>query len=120
MAVVPITSKNSNAPVSVSTILLATSGDTLNYMKNKGQELYLFNTSNSAVTVTIDGSDSGSVVVPGTAGTTISVASGLSIPIAANSFAYLVLEKAEFFLQGTVAITASTGSVIRASVVTTY
>jgi hypothetical protein len=114
MAQVPVVSKNSTTAVILNSIFLATSGDILLYQPNTGQELYLFNTSGSSVTVNLDGSAGTTVVVPGTAGTTINVAPGLPIIVPANSFAYLALDKAERFLQGSVAITASTGAVIKA------
>lgn len=114
MAQVPVVSKSAATAVVLNSIYLSTSGDSLKYQANTGQELYLFNTSGSDVTVNIDGSGGTTVVVPGTAGTTINVASGLAINVSANSFAYLALDKAERFLQGSVAITASTGAVVKA------
>lgn len=114
MAKVPVVSKNATTAVLLNSIFLGTSGDTLTYQPNTGQELFLFNTSGSDVTVTIDGSAGTTVVVPGTAGTTINVAPGLPINVPANHFVYLPLDKADRYLQGNVAITASTGSVIKA------
>lgn len=118
MAQVPSTSKNVTTALTLNSIFLSTSGDTLQYQPGKSQELWLFNTSGNTVTVTIDGSAGTVVVIAGTAGTTVSVAPGLPVQILANSFAYLSLEKAQSFLQGTVAITASTGAVIKAVIVT--
>lgn len=120
MAVVPVASKNSVSAVAITPLTLATSGDTLQYVKNQNQELYLFNPSASAVTVTIDGDGANAVLVPGTAGTTISVASGLAINVPANSFAFLPLDRAEVYLVGNVSITASVGAVVRATVVSPY
>lgn len=114
MAVVPIVSKNVTTAIALDSIYISTAGDTITYQPNTGQELWMFNTSGSTVTVTIDGSGGNLVVIPGTAGTALNVAPGLPIPIPANSFAYLVLDRAEKYLQGQVAITASTGSVIKA------
>jgi hypothetical protein len=118
MAKVPVSSKNATTAVVLNSIFLATSGDTLTYQPSTGQELWLFNTSGSDVTVTIDGNAGTTVVVPGTAGTTINVAPGLPINVSARSFAYLVLDRAEKYLQGSVAITASTGAVVKAVTVT--
>lgn len=116
MAVVTSTSKNAAGAVTLGSILLATSGDTLVYVP--GDELYLYNTSASSVVVTIDGAGATTVAVAGTAGQTLSVASGLAITVPANSPVQLTLDKASAFLTGTVAISAATGAVIRASIVT--
>lgn len=120
MAVVAVTSKNSLAPVSPASILVGTTGDTLVYTPDTNQELMLYNTSASPVVVTIDGSAGTTVVVPDTAGATLSVAAGLAVTVAANSFAVVALDKAKAFLNGTVAITAATGAVVRAAIVTPY
>ena len=93
MAVVTVTSKNSAAPIAPAGIFLAISGDTLVYTADNGQELYLYNTSASAVIVTIDGSLGTTVAVPGTAGGTLSVAAGLAVTVAANSFATVMLDQ---------------------------
>jgi hypothetical protein len=118
MAAVPATSKNVAGAFTATSILLATSGDTLVYNSGAGDDLVLCNTSASPVVVTVDGSAGTTVVVPGTAGTTLSVASGLAITVAANSYSILTLDKASSFLQGTVAISAATGAVVRAAIVT--
>lgn len=114
MATVPTVSKNATTAITLNSIYLGTSGDTLQYQINTGQELWLFNTSNDTVTVTIDGNSGTVITIPGTAGTQLSVASGLPIALPGNSFAHLVLDKAQLYLQGQVAITASTGAVIKA------
>lgn len=118
MATVPTASKASTTALALPSILLAVSGDTLQFLKNKSQELWLFNTSGSTQAVTVDGNAGTVVVVPGTAGSIVDVSSGLTINIPANGFAFTYLDKAEAFLQGTVSITASTGAVVRATVVT--
>jgi hypothetical protein len=118
MTQVPLASKNATTAVQLNSIYLGTSGDTLPYQVNTGQELWLFNTSSNSVTVTVDGSAGTTVTIPGTAGTQLSVAPGLPIVIPATSFAYLACDKAERYMQGSVAITASTGGVIRATLVT--
>jgi uncharacterized Zn-binding protein involved in type VI secretion len=118
MATVPVVAKSASSAVPLNSMPIATSGDTLQYTRNKGQELWLFNTSSSAVTVTIDGNAGVAVLVPGTAGTTVDVTAGLPISIPAEAFVYLPLDRAEAFLQGVVFISASTGSVVRAVVTT--
>lgn len=117
MAAVPITSKNVAGAFTPASILLAVSGDTLTYNVGASDDLVLYNTSASPVVVTIDGSTGTTVTVPGTAGTTLSVAAGLAITVAANSFSSITLDKASAFLSGVVAITAATGAVVRAAIV---
>ena len=120
MALVPVTSKNTAAPVTVASIALGTSGDTLNYIAGQGDELNLYNTSASPVVVTIDGANGTTISIPGAAGATLNVASGLAVTVPANSFAYVALDKASAYLQGVVAISAATGAVIKAAIVTQY
>lgn len=120
MAVVAITSKNSAAPFAPASIALATSGDTLVYTADQGQELYLYNTSGSDVVVTIDGSLGTTIAIPGAAGLTASVAAGLAVTVVAGSFATVMLDKCKAYLQGTVAISAATGAVVKAAMVTPY
>lgn len=120
MATVTSTSTNTAAPITVGSIALATSGDILTYVPNQGDELFLYNTSASPVVVTIDGAGGTTVTVPGAAGATLSVASGLAVTVAANSFAYVSLDKCSAYLQGVVAISAATGAVVKAAIVTQY
>lgn len=120
MAVVASTSKNAAGAITPASIALATSGDTLVYVPGQNDELVMYNTSASPVVVTIDGSAGTTVTVTGAAGATLSVASGLAITVAANSFSYLNLDKASAYLQGTVAISAATGAVVKAAIVTQY
>ena len=120
MATLSVTSKNSAAPIAPSKIAIAASGDILNYVPNTAQELYLYNTSASAVNVTLDGSTGTTIPVPGTAGSTFSVAAGLVVNVAANSFAVVQLDQCQAYLQGVVAITAATGAVVMASLVSPY
>ena len=120
MAVVSATSKNAAAPIAPTAVALATSGDTLNYIADQGQELWLYNTSGSDVVVTIDGSLGTTVPVPGGAGLTASVAAGLAVTVVAGNFAVVMLDKAKAYLQGSVSITAATGAVVKATMVTLY
>lgn len=120
MAVVAVTSKNSAAPVFPASILLATTGDTLVYTPDQGQELVLCNVTASAVLVTVDGSLGTTVVVPDTGGATFSVATGLTVSVPANGYAVVALDKAKAFLTGTVAVTAATAAAVRAAIVTPY
>ena len=120
MAAVPITSKNSAAPIAPASIVLGTSGDTLPYTPGQGQELWLYNYTTGVISVTVDGANGTTVAVPGTAGGTLSVAAGLTVAVAANSFAVVALDQASAYLQGVVAITASAVTSIRAAMVTPY
>lgn len=120
MAVVAITSKNSAAPLAPAAIALATTGDTLVYTADQGQELWLYNTDIAAIVVTIDGSGGTTVVIPNAAGATLSVASGLAVSVAAGSYAVVMLDKCKAYLTGTVAITAATGAKVYAAMVTPY
>lgn len=120
MAAVPSTSKTAAGAFTPASIALATSGDTLTYVPNQSDELVLYNTSASPVIVTIDGSTGTTVTVPGTAGTTVNVSAGLAITVAANAFSYLNLDKASAYCQGVVSITAATGAVVKAAIVSQY
>lgn len=117
MPTVPTVSKTASTAIAINSILLATSGDTLTYVKNKSQELWMFNTSSNTVSVTIDGDGGNVVVVPGTGGSTVNVANGLVINIPANGFSFLPLDRAEAFLAGQISITASAASAVKATVV---
>lgn len=120
MAVVTVTSKNSAAPLAPASIILGTSGDTLVYTPGQGQELWLYNYTAGVITVTVDGSTGTTVVVPGAAGLTASVAAGLVVSVAANSFSVVMLDQAPAYLQGTISIVASAVTSIRAAMVTPY
>ena len=117
MALVPVTSKNTAAPVTVASIALGTSGDTLTYVANASQELILTNTSVSAVIVTIDGAGGTTIAVPGTGGATFSVASGYTVTVPASGMSVVQLDSISSFLQGVVAISAATGAVVKAAII---
>lgn len=120
MAVVAVTSKNSAAPIAPADTPLATSGDTLVYTADQGQELWLYNESASSVDVTIDGSTATTVTVPGTGGATLSVASGLVVAVPAHSYKVVMLDSVKAYLTGTVSIVAATGAVVMAAMVSSY
>lgn len=117
MATIANTSKQVAGSFTVASIALATSGDILTYTADTSQELWLYNTSASPVVVTIDGAGGTTVVVPDTGGTTLSVAAGYTITVAANSFATVALDKIKAFLNGVVSISAATGAVVKAGIV---
>ena len=117
MAAVTATAKGALAgsfsPVS---ILLAVSGDTMPYTAGQNAELLLFNADASPINVTIDGSTATTVVLPGTGGTTASVASGYVIAVPAGKFSIVALDKISSYLTGTISIVAATGAMVSASI----
>lgn len=117
MAAVPATSKAVSGPFLATSILLATSGDTLTYTAGSAQDLYLFNTDVSPIVVTIDGASGTTVVVPDTGGATLSVAAGLAISVAAGTMKAVRLDTISAYLNGVVAITAATGAKVAAAIV---
>lgn len=117
MAAIVNTSKAVQGSVTPAQVTLATSGDTLTYIPNAGQELILVNTSASPVVVTVDGADGTTVAVPGTGGATFSVAAGYTVSVAANATSIVLLDTIAQYLKGVVAITAATGAVVKASII---
>lgn len=93
---------------SASTKNTLTAADVLIYDSAKTQILELVNTTASPVVVTIDGSASTVVPVPGT-GKTFDAPAGLSITVAANGTGFVVLKSIRAFLAGTVAVTGGVG-----------
>lgn len=117
MAAVPITAKTTIGRFTPSTILLATSGDTLAYTAGSSQELHLYNTDVSSIDVVIDGSGGTTVTIPNTGGATTSVASGVTYAVAAGAAAIVRLDTISAYLTGVVAITAATGAKVVAYIV---
>ena len=117
MAAVINTSKSVLGAVAPVQISLATSGDTLTYVANAGQELILVNTSASIVVVTLDGADGTTIPVPGTGGATFSVASGFAVSVPASGTSIVMLDSISKYLQGVVSISAATGAVVKAAVI---
>lgn len=117
MAAVTNTAKGALAGAfSPTSILLATSGDTMTYTSGQGAYLTLFNTDVSPIVVTIDGSGATTVVLPSAGGTTASVASGYAITVAAGSYQMVNLDKISSYLSGTIAISAATGAKVAAAI----
>lgn len=88
-----------------------TGTDTLVYAAAKNQVLYLFNTTASPVTVTIDG-DGGTTVAPPGYGGPIDVASGYPITVAAGTVQAVTLLSIKYFLKGTVNVTGGVSGVV--------
>lgn len=117
MAVVTNVTRNAAAGAFFPTmVVLATSGDTINYSQGSNQELALFNTDAAPIVVVVDGSSGTTVAAAGLGDTAISVASGYSISVPAGGYAFVMLDKISSFCQGTVAITAATGAKVKAVV----
>ena len=116
MAAVPDTSNSVSGPFTATSILLATSGDTLTYTSGSNQTLTLFNTDVSPIVVTIDGDGGTTVVLPNTGGVTASVASGLAISVGAGVLKKVRLDTISAYCAGTVAISAATGAKIVAAI----
>jgi hypothetical protein len=117
MAAIANTSKNVAGSFIPAVVTLATSGDTLTYNANTGQELFLTNTSVSDVVVTIDGAGGTTVAVPGAGAATFSVASGYAVTVTAGNTAVVRLDTIPAYLNGAVAITAATGAVVKAFII---
>lgn len=117
MAAITNTSKNVLGAFTPVAVALATSGDTLTYVPNAAQELFLTNTSGSDVVVTIDGAGGTTVPVSGAGAATFSVASGLAVTVTANTTAVVRLDTIPSYLQGVVAISAATGVVVKAFII---
>lgn len=108
MAAITETSINQAGPFTPTKTILS-AADTLTYTAASGQTLVMHNVTASPIVVTIDGSAGTTVVVPGTGGATLSVASGLAVTVAANGFSVVHLDKVSSYMQGTVAVTGGVG-----------
>lgn len=86
-----------------------TAADVLPY--SAGQSLLMYNTTASAVVVTIDGDGGTTVAVPDSGGATFSVAAGLAVTVPANGFTIVNLDTIKAYLKGTVAVTGGVGVV---------
>ena len=107
MATITPTSVNQGVPFAPIVTTL-TASDSLAYKKSSKQILLLTNTTGTSVTVTIDGAG-GTVIAPVGYGGTISVASGKTITVGANSSQAVKLSDISAFLQGVVAVTGGVG-----------
>lgn len=88
---------------------LLTGTDSLEYKPSAVQVLYLKNEDVSPVTVTIDGADVTTVVLPGQ-GKAISNAAGYAITVAAGALVAITLANIRNFLAGAVAVTGGTAT----------
>lgn len=87
-----------------------TGADTLNYRRAVNQVLYLYNTTASPVTVTIDGAAGTTVSPPGLGGT-VDVSPGYPIAVAAGTVQAVQLRSISAFLQGVVNVTGGVAGV---------
>lgn len=110
MAVIAPTTVNTSAPYNATRTTLSAS-DTMVYVGN-GQELHLYNITDSAVTVTLTGS-AATTISPVGFGGTISVAAGKAIivPAGAATTGHTVvpLDSISAFLAGTITVTGGVG-----------
>lgn len=95
------------APVTLTRTVLSAS-DTLTYNQGTRQQLVLFNTTASPVTVTITGSTATTITPPGYGGT-VSVASGKAVLVPATSTVLVDLDDIYAYLQGNITLTGGVG-----------
>lgn len=116
MAAVPVVSKSVSGPFTATSILLATSGDTITYTAGREETLHLFNADVSDIVVTIDGAGATTAVLPNTGGVTASIAAGLAITVTAGVHKMVRLDTISAYLAGVIAITAATGAKVSATI----
>lgn len=114
---IPTTSTSSGAFVTPVTRYLVSTGNTINYVRHTRQNMWLYNTHTSSVTINILGSSSTSVFVNGVAGLMFSLAGGLSVTIPAGAFKIIQLDAAHEYLSGAVNITSTVAGVVVAALV---
>jgi hypothetical protein len=85
-----------------------TASDTLSYVQGSGQVLFMYNTTASAIPVTIAGSLAGNLQPAGYGGV-ISLAGGKVVTVPASGSTYLQLDDIAAYLPGTVTLTGGTG-----------
>lgn len=110
MATLTNTSMSVAGPFQPTTTILGAS-DVITFNSGTNQILIMYNITAAQVVVTIDGS-SGTTVALATLGlgsTTVSVSSGMTAAVPANSFAAIRLDTISAYCTGTVAITGGTG-----------
>jgi hypothetical protein len=94
-------------PVNITRTVLSAS-DTLTYFAGSKQQLFLFNTTASPVTVTLVGSGA-TTISPAGYGGTISVAAGKAIVVPASGSTLVDLDDISAYLVGNVTVTGGTG-----------
>lgn len=114
--VVVVINKQSNSIPVQALSALGTSASTLDYKPNTGQELVLFNRSNSPVVVNMKGSSAGVISVKGAITKLLDLSGGLNITAAPNTFTTLKLDNAVLYLAGNVTVVAGTSGVVFAGV----
>jgi len=92
--------------------LLEATGSTLRFIRGSQQELLLYNTGASAVTVTIRGSEATSISVRGAIGQAFEVSTGFVIMVPAYQFVVAKMDPAYEYLIGNINITASVAGVL--------
>jgi hypothetical protein len=95
-----------NGPVTLTRTTM-TASDTLTYSPGARQMLFLYNTTASAVNITITGSTATSVNVPGYG--SVSVAAGKVVSVPASQSVLVDLDDISAYLSGTITLTNGTG-----------
>jgi hypothetical protein len=108
MAVIVSTQVTNSAPYNATRTTLSAS-DTMTYVGN-GQEIHLYNTTASIVTVTFVGSTATTISPVGYGGT-ISVAAGKAVAVPASGHTVVPLDSIAAFLAGTITVTGGVGVV---------
>ena len=98
----------SGAPVNVTRTALTTS-DTLTFVRGSNQRLFLYNTTASAVTVTLTGTAPVSLTPAGYGGT-ISTAGGKAITVPASGTTFFELDDIWAFIEGNGTVTVTNGT----------
>lgn len=119
MAVIALTtgvlSQGSNGPTNVTRTTM-TASDTLTYVQGAGQMLMLYNTTASAVNVTLVGS-APTPLTPEGYGGTVSTSSGKVITVPASGWTVVELDDIWAFLTGTGTVTLTNGTGLTAALV---
>lgn len=104
MAVIAITT-NTLGPTNLARTTL-TASDTLAYVPGLGMQMTLANNTAGSLTATLVGSTApAAYVVPGTGGTTLSLAAGKAVVVPANSTVEVSLDDLALYLQGSITVT---------------
>lgn len=96
-----------DVPTTITRTVLSAS-DTLVYTQGTNQQLFLYNTTASLVTVTINGTVPQTINVPGYGGT-VSTAAGKAVGVPASSSVLVDLDDIYAYLVGTVSVTGGVG-----------
>lgn len=105
--------QSSSGPVNLTRTTM-TASDTLTYVQGSGQTLQLYNTTASAVTVTLVGS-APTPLTPSGYGGTVSTSAGKAITVPANGWTVIELDDIWAFLTGSGTVTLTNGTGLTAA-----